>query len=133
MAQKDWEEVRQIIDLQSSGLLEKYLVSEQVFLPNDLLPNPFSPNHSNFSASDLGKAKPGQWIPVYYLKDTPEYFRENQMVPVRAGQAEFFFYRGNVFFDLESVDFEKIDINKIKPIESYIPATLKAKFQRNEI
>ena len=132
MAQKDWEEVRKIIDLQSSGLLEKFLISDQIFLPNDLLPNPFNADHSNFSASDLGKAKPGQWIPVYYLKDIPEYFRENKIVPIRAGQAEFFFYKGSVFFDLESVNFKKIDTCKINPIESYIPATLKAKFQRNE-
>ena len=132
MAQKDWEEVRQIIDAQSSGLLEKFLTSDQTFLPNDLLPNPFNTDHSNFSASDLGKVKPGQWIPVYYLKDIPEYLRKNQMVPVRAGQAEFFFYKGTVFFDLGSVNFEKIATNNINPIESYIPATLKANFQRNE-
>ncbi len=132
MAQKDWEEVRQIINTQSSGLLEKFLISDQVFLPNNFSPNPFNADHSNFSASDLNKDKPGQWIPVYYLKDIPEYFRENQMVPVRAGQAEFFFYKGSVFFDLESINFEKIDTDKISPIESYIPATLKAKFQRNE-
>lgn len=132
MAQKDWEEVRKIIDVQSSGLLEGFLTSEQVFLPNDLSPNPFNAVHSNFSAYDLGKEKPGQWIPVYYLKNIPEYFRENQMVPVRAGQAEFFFYKGDVFFDLDCVNFEKIDTSKINPIESYIPVTLKAKFQRNE-
>ncbi|MCK5538819.1 MAG: hypothetical protein KAI79_18480, partial [Bacteroidales bacterium] len=132
MAQKDWEEVRKIINLKLPGLLEDFLTSDQTFLPNDLLPNPFNENHSNFSASDLGKSKPGQWIPVYYLKDISEYFRDNQMVPVRAGQAEFFFYKGNVFFDLGSVDFEMIATSKINPIESYIPATLKAKFQRNE-
>jgi hypothetical protein len=132
MAQKDWEEVRKIIELQSPGLLEEFLISDQIFLPNDILPNPFNADHSNFSASDLSKGKPGQWIPVYYLKDIPEYFRDNQILPVRAGPAEFFFYKGDVFFDLESVDFEKIDIEKINPIESYIPATLKAKFQRNE-
>ena len=132
MAQKDWEEVRGIIEDQSSGFLEKFLISDQVFLPNDHLPNPFNTDYSNFSASDLGKGKPGQWIPVYYLKDISEYFRDNQIAPVRAGQAEFFFYKGSVFFDLESVNFEKITTNKINPIESYIPATLKAKFQRNE-
>lgn len=132
MAQKDWEEVRKIIDLQSVGLLEKFRLSDQIFLPNKTLPNPFNEDHSNFSASDLGKGKPGQWIPVYYLKDISEYFRENKIVPVRAGQAEFFFYKGDVFFDLESVNFVKINTDKINPIESYIPATLKAKFQRNE-
>ncbi len=105
MAQKDWEEVRKIIELESSGLLEKFLISDQIFLPNDLLDNTFNADQSNFSASELGKGKPGQWIPVYYLKDIPEYFRENQMIPVRAGQAEFFFYKGNVFFDLDNSTF----------------------------
>lgn len=105
MAQKDWEEVRNIIDLKSSGFLEKFLTSDQTFLPNDLVTNPFNEDHSNFSASDLAKAKPGQWIPIYYLKDISEYFRKNKIVPVRAGQAEFFFYKGDVFFDLESVEF----------------------------
>ena len=132
MAQKDWEEVRQIIEDKSSGYLENFLTSEQIFLPNNVLPNPFNKNSSNFSASNLGKSKLGQWIPVYYLKDIPEYFRENKIVPVRAGSAEFFFYKGNVFFDLDSVDFKKIDTSKINPIESYIPVTLKANFQRNE-
>ena len=132
MAQKDWDEVQKIIELKSPGLLEKFLISDQIFLPNDLLANPFNTSHSNFSASGLGKGKPGQWIPVYYLKDISEYFRDNRIVPVRAGPAEFFFYKGDVFFDLESINFEKIDTRKIQPIESYIPATLKAKFQRNE-
>ncbi len=54
------------------------------------LPNPFNVDHTNFSASDLDKGKPGQWIPVYYSKDIPEYFRKKNLMPVRAGQAEFF-------------------------------------------
>ncbi len=57
MAQKDWEEVRKIIDLKSSGLLEKFQTSDQVFLPNDLLPNTFNVDYSNFSASDLNKGE----------------------------------------------------------------------------
>jgi hypothetical protein len=132
MSQKDWIDVQKIIEEKSFGLFKKFLTSDEIFLPNNTLPNPFNEKCSNFSASDLKKSKPGQWIPVYYLKDIPEYFRDNQIVPVRAGQAEFFFYKGNVFFDLESIAFEKIDISKINPLESYIPATLKAKFQRNE-
>jgi len=63
MAQKDWEEVQQIIENRSSGLFEKFLASEQTFLPNEFLPNPFNTDSSNFSAADLGKSKPGQWIP----------------------------------------------------------------------
>ncbi|KYJ87552.1 DUF6997 domain-containing protein [Sulfurovum riftiae] len=132
MAQKDWEEVQKIIENKSPGFLEKFLTSDEIFLPNNSLPNSFNVDRSNFSASDLGKDKPGQWIPVYYLKDISEYFRENNIVPVRAGPAEFFFYKGVVFFDLESIVFENIDTEKIAPIESYIPVTLKAKFQRNE-
>jgi len=38
MSQKDWEEVQQIIDDQSSGLFEKFLASEQIFLPNESMP-----------------------------------------------------------------------------------------------
>jgi len=132
MAQKDWEEVLELIENKSPKLFEKFLTQDQIFLPNNMLFNPFDTNHSNFRASDLGKDKPGQWIPIYYFKEIPKYFQENGIVPIRAGQAEFFFYKGKVFFNLESVDFKKIDICKIKPIESYIPATLKAKFQRNE-
>ncbi len=132
MSQKDWEEVQKIIEDKSSRFLEKFLTSDERFLPNSSLPNPFNEDRSNFSASDLGKDKPGQWIPVYYTKDISEYFRENNIVPVRAGPAEFFFYKGIVFFDLESIVFENIDTEKIAPIESYIPITLKAKFQRNE-
>jgi len=132
MAQKDWKEVQEIIEFQSSGILEKFLLSEQVFLPNQILPNPFRVDHSNFSASDLGKGKPGQWIPVYYSKDIPEYFQQNNIVPIRAGQAEFFFYKGVVFFDLDRIVFENIDTDSISSIEGYIPSTLRAKFQRNE-
>jgi hypothetical protein len=132
MAQKDWIEVQNIIENKSSGFLEKFLISDEIFLPNSSLPNPFNVDRSNFSASDLKKSKPGQWIPVYYTKDIPAYFRQNNIVPVRAGPAEFFFYKGTVFFDLESIVFKNIDTTRVNPVESYIPVTLKAKFQRNE-
>ncbi len=132
MAQRDWEEVRQIIDRESSGLFEKFLASGEIFLPNNIVPNPFNKDSSNFSASDLQKEKPGQWIPVYNTKDIPHYFSNEKVVPVRAGPAEFFFYKGVVFFDLDHIEFQKVNVEKIHPIESYIPSTLKAKFQRNE-
>ncbi len=132
MAQKDWQEVLHIIEDKKSELFEAFLVSEQSFLPNKTQFNPFNEKHSNFSASDLDKGKPGQWIPVYYLKDIPEFFRKNSIIPVRAGPAEFFFYKGEVFFDLTNIRFEKVDTSNITPIENYIPATLRANFQRNE-
>ncbi len=83
MSQKDWEEVQKIIEDKSSGFLEKFLTSDKIFLPNSSLLNPFNKDCSNFSASDLGKDKPGQWIPMYYFKEIPEYFRVNNIVPVR--------------------------------------------------
>jgi hypothetical protein len=132
MAQKDWVKVQEIIEKKSENLLEKFLTSDEVFLPNNFLPNPFNFDQSNFSALDLGKSKPGQWIPVYYEKDIPDFLRDNNIVPVRAGAAEFFFYKGKVFFDLDSIVFNTIDTSKIEPIESYVPVTLKANFQRNE-
>ena len=132
MSQKDWKEVQKIIEKKSSGFLENFLISDDIFLPNISLPNPFNTKHSNFSASDFEKSKPGQWIPVYYEKDIPDFFRDHNIVPVRAGSAEFFFYKGTVFFDLNSILFKTIDSTKTQPIESYIPSTLKAKFQRNE-
>ncbi len=132
MAQKDWQEVLNILENKKSELFETFLLSDENFLPNETLFNPFNEKHSNFSASELGKGKPGQWIPVYYLKDIPEFFRQNSIVPVRAGAAEFFFYKGEVFFDLTKIVFEKVNISKIPTIENYIPATLKANFQRNE-
>jgi len=132
MAQKDWKEVYSIIENRSPGFFEKFLITDEIFLPNISLANPFNEKCSNFSASDLGKSKPGQWIPVYYEKDIPDVLRKHNIVPVRAGPAEFFFYKGTIFFDLNSIQFKCIDVTKVRPVESYIPATLKAKFQRNE-
>lgn len=76
-------------------------------MPNKSLSNPFNADHSNLSASDLGKEKPGQWIPIYYIKDISEYFRESNVMLIRAGQAEFFFYKVNIFFYLDSIDFQR--------------------------
>ena len=53
-------------------------------------------------------------------------------MPIRAGKAEFFFYRGGIFFDLDAVDFKAVDTSNIEPIDSFVPATLTAGFQRNE-
>jgi hypothetical protein len=132
MSKKDWNEVWELLEAKAPNLMNRYISSNNVFLPNRQEINPYNPEASNFSASDLKKGKPGQWIPVYYQKDVPENFRRNNIVPIRAGSAEFFFYKGVVFFDLERVSFEKIDTTSIQPIENYVPSTLKAKFQRNE-
>ena len=59
MSQRDWIKVQKIIEDKSSGFLKKFLTSDDMFLPNNSLPNPFNSDRSNFSASDLDKSKPG--------------------------------------------------------------------------
>lgn len=132
MGKKDWEEVCEVMEKSSKGLLSTFLASDQTFLPNEILKNPFQNEKENFSATDFGKIKPGQWIPVYYKKDLPNMFHDLHLMPIRAGQAEFFFYKGEMFFDLEHVVFQEISTQSIHAIENFFPVTLKAKFQRNE-
>jgi len=132
VAQRDWLEVLEIIANEDKGYLSNFLASDEVFLPNSSSPNPFESIAANFSAAALGKAKPGNWIPVYKNQDVPEVFHDKNVFPIRAGQAEFFFYRGKVFFDLSETDFKEVDTKQIKPIATFMPATLTAKFQRNE-
>ncbi len=132
MAQRDWLEVLEIIANEDKEYLSNFLVSDEVFLPNTSQPNPFDGSAANFSAAALGKAKPGNWIPVYRNQDVPEFFHDKNIFPIRAGQAEFFFYRGRIFFDLSETDFKEVDTKQIKPIATFMPSTLTAKFQRNE-
>ena len=132
MAQRDWLEVLQLISNKDKEYLSNFLASDKVFLPNSSCPNPFDSNAGNFSATALGKAKPGDWIPVYKKQDVSEFFHSENFFPVRAGQAEFFFYRGRIFFDLSDIGFKEIDIRNIEPIAPFVPTTLTAKFQRNE-
>ena len=42
MSQRDWIEVQNIIEEKSSGFLEKFLTSDEIFLPNNTLANPFN-------------------------------------------------------------------------------------------
>jgi hypothetical protein len=57
---------------------------------------------------------------------------KNNLMSIRSGSGEFFFYKGNIFFDLSEISFEIIDINNLKPIDKFIPLSLKVDFQRNE-
>ena len=132
MAQKDWNEVLGIFSERAPGYIDAFLMSDEVFAPNENQPNPFGEGSENFSAAQLKKPKPGNWIPVYKSEELPAWFHENALMPIRAGKAEFFFYRGEIFLDLEKVDFKAVDTSKIEPIESFVPATLTAGFQRNE-
>ena len=119
MAQKDWHEVIQLIDKTAPGFWDQYKAGGEFF-------------SRNFSAKELGKEKPGSWIPVYKKEHLPEWFHENKIMPIRAGQAEFFFLKGNVFFDLEDYSFSPYLADTIEPLEEFFPATLRADFQRNE-
>jgi len=132
MAQKDWNEVLEIFSDQASDYIADFLGSSSLFAPSEHHPNPFNPNKINFSAQDLDKAKPGNWIPIYKVEELPVFFHENRIMPIRSGPAEFFFYRGQVFFDLQDQEFEHINADLIEPIESFVPATLTSQFQRNE-
>lgn len=132
MAQKDWNEVLEIFSDQASEYIADFLGSSAVFAPSEHYLNPFNPNKINFSAQDLNKAKPGSWIPIYKVEELPAFFHDNNMMPIRSGSAEFFFYRGEVFFDLQDQEFERINADFIEPIESFVPATLTSQFQRNE-
>jgi hypothetical protein len=132
MAQKDWTEVLDLFEMKAPGYIEEFSQSEELFLPSENHPSPFGGGSGNFSAKELGKPKPGNWIPVYKNEDLPKYFHDNRIMPVRAGQAEFFFYRGDIFFDLTEQSFTSADTSTIEPIADFVPMTLKADFQRNE-
>lgn len=132
MAQTDWTEVLEIISEAKEDYLSDFLASGELFLPNGSQPNLFNAANGNLSASQLGKSRPGSWIPIYHPKELPSFFHDNRVTPVRSGQAEFFFYRGSVFFDLQALDYSAVDKNAYGPIESFVPLTLKVDFQRNE-
>ena len=131
MAQKDWTEVLGLFEEKAPGYIEGYAGSGELFLPSEKRPNPFG-GSGNFSAAELGKPKPGSWIPVYKREELPPRLHKLGLMPVRAGQAEFFFYRGDIFFDLTEQPFTSVDTSTIEPIADFVPMTLKADFQRNE-
>ena len=132
MAKKDWEEIEQALNTVNPDLLTDFLDSNGPFFPCDDFRNPFTANSNNFSAAQFNKAKPGSWIPLYKNSDLSKFFSSNNLYPVRAGQAEFFFYRGSIFFDLQNIDYKEITPEQYKPIDSFVPSTLKVNFQRNE-
>ena len=96
MAQRDWNEVLGIFDEKAPEYLDSFLASDERFAPSETLPNPFGEGGENFSAAQLGKPKPGNWIPVYKSEELPAWFHEHALMPIRAGKAEFFFYRGGI-------------------------------------
>ena len=132
MAKKDWEEIQHKLEAAAPELLEKFIDSDASFFPSEAFKNPFQDTAENFSATQFNKPKPGSWIPLYKTTHLSNYFTNNKLYPVRAGQAEFFFYKGDIFFDLQNINYTAISSDDYHPIDSFVPKTLKVKFERNE-
>ncbi len=132
MSQKDWIEVKEKFENKKPGFFEFFLQSNEFIYPSKKLPNIFDKNKNLIFAKDLGKDKPGNWIPVYSKKDLPDFFIHNKIYPIRSSQAAFFFYKGEIFLNFSSINFNEISRDEIEPIENFIPLTLQVKFQRNE-
>ncbi len=128
MAKRDWEEMHN-----SKFNYGKFAtITDDPFFPSETFKNPFLGTAENFSATQFNKPKPGSWIPLYKSSELSEYFTTNKVYPVRAGQAEFFFYRGDIFFNLQEVNYTAISPNDYQAIETFVPHTLSVKFERNE-
>ena len=94
MPKQDWNQITTIFKTKKETYLKEFLNSNEVFLPNEKQKNIFDVTHNAFSAKHLEKPSPANWIPIYKRDDLSEYLLKNQLMPVRCGQGEFFFYRG---------------------------------------
>jgi len=129
LAKKDWIE---IIEKFNQDYLTAFLNSENSFLPSENFLNPFNDSLQNFNSKNLNKSNPANWIPIYKKEDLSEFLLENRLMPIRSGSGEFFFYRGNIIFDLTEIEFISIPNENINQIDNFIPLSLKVDFQRNE-
>ncbi len=131
MPKQDWTQIATIFKTKKETYLKEFLNSKEVFLPNKKQKNIFDATHNAFSAKHLDKPSPANWIPIYKRDDLSDYLLENQLMPVRCGQGEFFFYRGEIIFDLREVEYEAVSIESIEKVEHFVPLTLQD-FHRNE-
>jgi hypothetical protein len=131
LAKNDWIEVLDIFNTTNQNYLIKFLESQDKFCPSIHHINIFDIDANAFSSKLLNKPKPGNWIPIYKKEDLPEYFLNNNLMPIRCGQAEFFFFKGDIFFDLTLIDFTIIDIKNLTLIDNFLPLTLE-NFHKNE-
>ncbi len=129
MAKKDWIE---IINKFNQDYLYNFLNSNYQFFPSEQFLNPFNNSLDNFNSNNLNKSNPSHWIPIYQKDDLSDFLLENNLMPIRSGSGEFFFYRGNIIFDLTNITFAHISTNKTKQIDKFIPLSLNVDFQRNE-
>jgi len=131
VAKIDWDEIINSFIKKDKDYINVFLKSKDIFLPNINGINIFNSMSNVFSAKQLKKDKPGNWIPIYKQEDLSEYLILNNLMPVRCGQAEFFFYRGNIIFDLTQLIFVDMEIENVKRIEDFYPLTLE-NFHKNE-
>lgn len=133
MAQKDWIEIVDKFNQKDSKYLEKFLKSNDIFLPCCNFINIFDKDseYKDFDSKNLNKAKPANWIPLYKKDDLSSYLVSNKISPIRSGKGAFFFFKGNIFFDT-NIKFENIETSLIKHIDDFIPLSLEVDFQKNE-
>lgn len=131
MPKQDWNQIITLFKTKDETYLEDFLNSDEVFCPSPDYENIFDPTHNAFSAKQLDKPNPANWIPIYKRDDLSEYLLENRLMPIRCGQGEFFFYRGEILFDLRLLSYREVPIDTIESVEAFIPLTLH-EFHRNE-
>lgn len=131
MAKKDWLEVIEIFKSLDLHYIDDFIKSNNKFCPNESFINIFDKRYNAFSSKLLNKAKPGNWIPIYKKEDLSDYLIKNNLMPIRCGQGEFFFFKGQVFFDLKDIEFISFSIDNLISTDDFIPLTLKD-FHKNE-
>lgn len=134
MPQKDWIGIINKFEEIDKNFITNFLNSKDSFCPSENFINIFDTNnaYTNFNSKNLNKSKPANWIPIYKKEDLSSFMIKNNLMPIRSGSGQFFFYKGNIFFDLIEIEFKDININNIKPIDTFMPLSLKVDFQRNE-
>ena len=134
MAQKDWVEILKKFNIEDENFITNFLNSKDSFCPSENHLNIFDEEnpYSNFNSKNLNKSRPSNWIPLYKKEELPSFLIENNLMPIRSGMGEFFFYKGNIFLDLTQIEFKNIELNQVKSVEEFMPLSLKVDFQRNE-
>lgn len=131
MAKSDWIEVIETFNKKNISYINDFLSSDDKFCPDTNHINIFDEKHNAFSSKLLNKSKPANWIPLYKKEDLSDYLIKNNLMPIRCGQGEFFFFKGNIFFDLDKVEFLNINLENLTQIDTFIPLTLRD-FHKNE-
>jgi hypothetical protein len=92
MAKKDWQEIIEKFNNQDTSFLQNFLNAKDSFCPSENFINIFDSKepYSNFSSQNIDKPKLASWIPIYKKEDLSDFMIQNNLMPIRAGQGEFF-------------------------------------------